>query len=182
MVSLTDIGKLTNRTIAIGGVDFPLHPISARSLVNLLDRFPVLKNVLAERKIPITADDFLKMGVEICAAIVVVGVGKGGLPPEELKKEEEAASEIGLGELGECIMKIIDVTFPKGFGPFLEFMERMQGDASADIGRGQATRSPKPSNSASGKDTGKPPGTTAPANSPAGPNSSTEQNSASAPT
>lgn len=155
MVSLTDIGTL-KRHVDVQGTSVPVVPISARSLVVLLDRFPVLRGILAERKVQITVEDFLRLAPEVVGAIIACGIGKPGDA-----KEESAAANLGIGDQGDLLIGIFDATFPRGFGPFVEFMERAQAGASVGTGRAPATRSQSPSNGASRTATDNAHGTTA---------------------
>lgn len=176
MVSLTDIGAL-NRHVDVQGTSVPVVPISARSLVILLDRFPVLRGILAEKKVSMTVDDFLKLAPEVVGAVIACGIGKPGNV-----EEEHAAANLGIGDQGDLLMGIFDATFPRGFGPFVEFMERAQGSGSVGTGRAPVTRSPSPSNGASRTATDKPHGTTAQSSSRGSESSSRGDGSLSEPT
>lgn len=176
MVSLTDIGTL-ERHVIVQGESVPVFPISARSLVVLLDRFPILRGILAERKVSITIEDFLKLAPEVVGSIIACGIGKPGD-----KDEEQAAANLGIGDQGDLLIGIFDATFPRGFGPFVEFMERAQAGASVGTGRAPVTKSPSPSNGASRTATDKAPGTTAHDSSLASESSLSEEGSPRRPT
>lgn len=176
MVSLIDIGAL-QRTVELRGQSVPIFPISIKSLIMLIDRFPVLREMLAQRKISVTAEELMKLTPEVLGAIIAVGIGHPGDA-----KQEEAAQALGMGEQGEIIAKIAEITFPRGLGPFVEVADRLGIGVFGGTGKEQVTTSPNPSKSASPTGTVNGSGTTVPDNSPPSSNSQTEPTSQTAQT
>lgn len=160
MVSLTDIAAI-RRTAELRGHKLEIRPISADGLVLLIDRFPAIRRMLAERAGDLTVEDVKKLGPEILAAIIAVGIGR---PGDEAT--EAAARTFGLGEQMDVIITILDVTFPKGLAHFVEGVQALGvGNlvGSADTGRAADTKSPSQLNGSYPSDTPQQsPGDTAP--------------------
>ena len=128
MVGLVDLVPFRKK-VSVSGNDIDVASIPARRIVALLERFPELRLMFAKRQID--PDAVMKLAPEIIEAIIAEGTTPkvGGESDkgraQRIKEAEEAASELGLGDQIELITEIILVTFPGGFGPLLQKLEKL---------------------------------------------------------
>jgi hypothetical protein len=136
MVGLLDIAPL-QKEMTVRGVTLKVGGISATGIVDLMREFPEIKDKLAGLETIVTPERVVQMGPEVVCGIIAAGLGHPG--DADYKKK---ASELVLGEQFDIIVKILEVTFPQGVGPFVESLRGIARDAGIDVsGWGQDTTS-----------------------------------------
>jgi hypothetical protein len=134
MVGLLDIAPL-QKEVTVRNVKLLVGGISATGIVSLMTEFPEIKNKLAGMDVKITPERVVQMGPEVVCGIIAAGLGH---PGDEAYKHK--ASELVIGEQFDIIVKILEVTFPQGVGPFAESLRGIARDAGIDVsGWGQDT-------------------------------------------
>lgn len=136
MTGLIDIAPLT-RTVTIRGVGIEVSGVPASGIAGLLVRFPDLRALVTGREVEI--DRLLALGGEVVAAIIAAGTGMPGDTAAE-----QAASRLPVDEQADLLVAILELTMPRGLGPFVEKLSRL-GLASGGAPAMPATRSPQPS-------------------------------------
>lgn len=113
MVGLLDIAAIT-RKVDVRGKEVVVKGISARAVAKLLDQFPDLRKIVAGMSDETTTANLSKLAPEIIIAIIAAGCGL------ELDEKTEAAMDnLTLGEQMDLLVPIVELTFPRGFGPFI---------------------------------------------------------------
>jgi hypothetical protein len=133
MVGLIDIAPLT-KTVTIRDVAVDVSGVSARGIAQLLARFPELRALVTGRDVEI--DKLLSLGGDVIAAIIAAGTGA---PGDEVS--EQAVDKLSIDEQADLLVAIIELTMPRGLGPFVEKLSRL-GLASGGVSAMPATRSP----------------------------------------
>jgi hypothetical protein len=133
MVGLIDIAPLT-KTVTIRDVAVEVSGVSVRGIAQLLARFPELRALMAGREVAI--ENLLSLGGEVVAAIIAAGTGVPGDAAAE-----RAADRLSLDEQADLLVAILELTMPRGFGPFVEKLSRL-GLSPGGSPAMPATRSP----------------------------------------
>lgn len=174
MPSLADIGPLTKK-VTIRGNDLMVKGVGLHDVFDLLEQFPALKSVIAQRAV--TGDIAVAIIEGIPGAIgsiIAAGCGEAGKP-----EAIAAAQTLAIGEQMELLEAIADMTFPRGVKSFVASLEKLIAQASGGRGWAADTNLPAPPKSASAPDTPlNESGNIPPASLPDGDNSSTENASA----
>lgn len=141
MVSLVDIIDV-KRTVIIRGQEIEVEGINAEKLALLINAYPVLRLAFAGRGAEMSADIIIALGPDIAASIIAAAIGKCGD-----EKEEAAAAKLTIGEQLALLATIIEMSFPDGFGPFVERLRSLGLIESEAGGSGwvPGTNSQKPS-------------------------------------
>lgn len=142
MVSLVDIVDVKH-TVTIRGKDIEVVGINAEMLGTLIAAYPDLRLALAGKGVDMNPQDIITMGPVIVASVIAWGTGAAITD----KAAEEAAAKLTLGEQLTVLTKIFEVTFPDGFGPFVEKLRAlglMEGVEVGASGWGPGTNSQKP--------------------------------------
>ena len=132
MVGLIDIAPLT-KTVTIRDVAVDVSGVSARGIAQLLARFPELRALVTGRDVEV--DKLLSLGGDVVAAIIAAGTGAPGDAAAEL-----AADRLSVDEQADLLVAIIELTMPRGLGPFVEKLSRL--GLGPDGTAMPATRSP----------------------------------------
>lgn len=143
MVSLVDIVDVT-KTVTVRGKEIAVEGINAEKLGLLINAFPELRMAFAGRAGDMTPQDIVSMGPKIVAAIIASGTGSPGDAAAEA-----AAAKLTIGEQLTLLTTMFEMTFPDGFGPFVERLRSlgfMDDDAGGAFGRGPGTNSHAPPN------------------------------------
>lgn len=141
IASLLDISPIVG-TVTIRDKDIPVPGITAEGVIYLLQRFPVLQAVLMKKELAdLTTEALIAMAPEAIDSIIAVGLGHIASP-----EAENAAGNLALDEKMYVLEKIMEVTLPRGIGPFKEMLDRVASKAVAP-GWEQATKSVKQSSS-----------------------------------
>lgn len=114
MVGLLDIAPST-RTVSVGGADIAVFGVSAHGIAYLITRFPELREMVGEDLENISSDTIAKTIPDAIAAIISAGCGY----PNNAEAEAQAARLSADAQL-DLLSAIIELTLPKGVGPFLE--------------------------------------------------------------
>jgi hypothetical protein len=141
MATLLDIAPLI-KTIQIRGVDLPVRGITAQGVVYLLNRFPALRMMLTGKTdafAGMTVLSFIEAMPEVVDTVIACGMGFNGTNPDDQKKAEEIAASFSLDEQVESITAIMEVTLPRGVGPFVDMINRL-GLKAEGLGKEVATR------------------------------------------
>jgi hypothetical protein len=117
MVGLIDIAPLTT-TVTIRKVPVDVSGVSARGIAQLLARFPELRALVTGREVAI--ENILALGGDVVAAIIAAGTGS---PGDEAA--EQAADRLSVDEQADLLVAIIELTMPRGLGPFVEKLSRL---------------------------------------------------------
>lgn len=133
MVGLIDIAPLT-KTVTICDVTVNVSGVSARGIAQLLARFPELRALMTGREVAI--ENLLSLGGDVVAAIIAAGTGVPGDTAAE-----QAADKLSVDEQADLLVAIIELTMPRGLGPFVEKLSRL-GLASGGVPVMPVTRSP----------------------------------------
>lgn len=139
MPGLLDVAAST-KTVPVGSGHVTVPGVSARGIAVLLERFPVVRELFTGKSPSLTADAIIKIVPDAIAAIIAAGCGSPGDP--EAEKVADALPAETQAELLEAIM---EVTMPKGAGPFVERlmgMARVMDGVPTNI---PDMKSPKPS-------------------------------------
>lgn len=140
MVGLLDIAPLA-REVPVAGQNVAVTGVSAAGVAALLQRFPELKSIMAGRG-TLDAESLFTLVPSAIASIIAAGCGYPGNEEAEAK-----ASTLVAEDQMSLLMAIVEMTLPKGVGPFLDRLMGIVGqfeDASAKI---PDIKSPSPSKS-----------------------------------
>jgi hypothetical protein len=166
MATLLDIAPLI-KNIEIRGTKLIVRGISALGVVYLFTRFPILRMMMTGKQVEgLTVETFIVMAPEAVAAVIAVGLGYVGENVEEQEKAEEITAGFSIDEQIYALTEIMEVTLPRGVGPFVEMIETLASKAEG-LGKAAATRLAGLSSGASRTAT-RTPGATPPENSKAG--------------
>jgi hypothetical protein len=162
MASLLDIGPLI-RVIEIRGTKLQVRGISALGVVYLLNRFPVLRAAMTGHSMKdMTMEMLVALAPEAIASIIAVGLGYNGTSIEDQEKAEEVTGGFSIDEQIYALTEILEVTLPRGIGPFVEMISKLAVKAEG-LGKEAATKLGVPSSGVSRTDTTQPsPGSTHP--------------------
>jgi len=149
MTSLLDIAPIeTSVPIERGGKTYALNitGVSALGISVLLRDFPDLRKVITGLGDQVNAESLVAQAPEIIANIIAAGTGHPGEADHIA-----AAHMLAAGDQFAVIEKIIEVTFPRGLGPFAERLSALTGGldlhsvADAVSGKAADTKSRAPS-------------------------------------
>jgi hypothetical protein len=141
VASALDISPLRG-TVTLRDKDYEVPGVTAEGILYLLQRFPVLRAMLVNRELAdMTADGLIAMAPEVVNCIIAVGLGHIASP-----ESETSAGNLSLDEKMYVIEKIMEVTLPRGIGPFKEMLDRL-GSRAVGPGWEQATKSARQSSS-----------------------------------
>jgi hypothetical protein len=147
MVGLLDVHRAVKQ-VSYNGEMVDVYGISARGIAVLLQRFPGLLQMIAGE--PLSRSDVAAMAPDAIAAVIAAACGYPGDP-----KAEKEAADMPIESQLDFLEAMQEVTFPRGFGPFVERLRSLSGavvSASSSptsrgdgqAGRRPASRSPKP--------------------------------------
>lgn len=124
MPGLLDIASTPAR-VEVRGVMVDVFGVSAEGIAYLLSNFPEIKALFMGKEVSFDADTLVTKAPKALAAIIAAGTGNVG------NAEAEAiAASLGVDEQAELLAKIIELTFPRGIGPFAEAVNRLAATAS----------------------------------------------------
>ena len=143
MASLFDVADVP-RTVEVLGKDVAVPGVSGNGIASLLRRFPVIQKMFTGEAI--TKEALMEHAPEAVAAIIAAGTGYPGD-----KDVEAIASQLSIGYQVALLDKVIEATFPKGVGPFVEQLKAL--GVLAEARNPSTSRSPEPQKSSSQSDT-----------------------------
>lgn len=144
MPGLLDIAAAPSRVV-VRGTEIDVFGVSAEGIAYLLANFPEIKAMFSGKDISLDAKTLSTRFPKALAAIIAAGTGRVG----DAKAEAVAAS-LAVDEQAELLSKILELTFPRGIGPFVEAIQRLAGTVGAvsDAGTKELpSTSPSPSKS-----------------------------------
>jgi hypothetical protein len=116
MSGLVDL-VLPKRTLTLYGVELPILGISAEAIGALWDRFPQLAGMASEN---FGVRELLALGTDVSAAFIAAGTGDAGNA-----RAEAFAAQLKLGDQAELVAGILEMTLPRGPGPFVDACVRI---------------------------------------------------------
>lgn len=135
MPGLLDIAKL-QRTVQIEGFDVTVRGISGTMIAELIQRFPVISQLIFPAS-PVTGQPDLRDPANLIvsfpatvAAIITAGVVKVG-DDEEIS--ESAIADIPIGYQVDMLLAILEITLPGGLTPFMTKLTRLFGGNEAPV-------------------------------------------------
>jgi hypothetical protein len=141
MVGLLDIAP-SSRTVTVNGAELEVKGVSAGGVAYLLQKFPELRALLAGRD-DVDANSLISRVPDAIAAIIASGCGYPGSADAEAK-----AAELPAEAQMDILAAIVELTMPKGVGPFLEKLTKAMGAfGDADLAKIPGIKSPSPSKS-----------------------------------
>lgn len=129
MVGLLDIAPPT-RTVDVGGASLSVTGVSAQGIAYLIGRFPEVRDMMGggkdpDAKIEFSPERIMSLVPDAIAAVIAAGCGY----PNNEEAEKKAASLPAEYQL-DLITAIVELTMPKGAGPFFEKLN----DVMANVG------------------------------------------------
>lgn len=146
MTSLLDIGPVTKKVELRPGFELEVRGVTAKAVLLMLNDFPELRKLMAASGPPITPDMLIAQAPGVIATFIAAGCGYLG-NKEALAKVDE----LTIGEQGDLVLEIWQLTFPRGVSSFTEALRALS--KYAGFGWDQATPSPELSSNASKTDT-----------------------------
>lgn len=138
MVGLLDIAEVPPETVNIRGTEVSVNGLSAQTIAQILTRFESLQKMLVG-EVVFGPKIILEAGPDVIAGIIAAGTGQFNNPEVEAK-----ALTLNVGEQYELVTKIIDLTFGKSMGPFVEKVRGLLGSVnvpSDEPGKAPSTNS-----------------------------------------
>jgi hypothetical protein len=142
MSSLLDLGPLTEE-VEIRGVKLTVHGLTVTDLFKLFSEFPDMQKLLAQMGTPNAV--MLGLAPDMFAKVIAMATGSLGD-----KEVEERAKQLGAADQLMILSAVQRMSFPQGFGPFVDQMTRLVGTGmttatSSETLNGQANSSRAPS-------------------------------------
>lgn len=151
MADLLDIAPTTAvEVVKINGQRIVVHGLRAPALASIAARFPKLIGLfLGGFSIADIGPKFIAQFGEATGPIIAAGCGH--LADE--KYEQHAATVLLLEDQLRLVIAIIRLTFPNGFGFFVEMVASLSGAGEeAKVWKVRSKKSPSPSPPSSGED------------------------------
>jgi hypothetical protein len=150
-LGLLDIAP-PKHTVKVGTKDLPVSGISARSIADLLARFPDLEKAIGMPMIDADAAAeravlFRKVAPDAISAIIAAATGNHGDA-----RAEAIAESLPLETQMDILEATFKLTFPSGVGPFVRRLQALTGTGPAPApavptfatGKARDTTSPTP--------------------------------------
>lgn len=153
MTSLLDIGPLTG-LVHVRDKEVEVRGISGKVFFHLLDDFPELRKLMSGAGIEIKPEHLLKQVPGAVSSVIAAACGHA-----RDKDAIAAADDLTIGEQTEFLVKIWELTFPRGVGRFTAALEGIMRATGSGWAPGMP--SPEQSSNSSIPDTQEP-GTTPP--------------------
>ena len=126
MPGLLDIAKSTI-IIPVNGTDIPVYGVSAKGIAYLIQRFPEIRAMFANKAAALTTTNLFELVPDAIASIIAAGCGSPGD-----KKTEEVAARLAAEAQIELLEAIIALTMPKGLGPFVAKLEKLMSGLNVE--------------------------------------------------
>jgi hypothetical protein len=137
MVSLLDIQRRT-KTVPTDAGDISVYAVSAAGITSIMSLVPTVRKLMAGTSKPedLSLEALVGVAPDFIAGVIAAGVDKPG-DPDTLK----AAAGLALETQVDLVKAIVEVTMPKGIGPFMESVSGIMGAlASANGGKAPVTK------------------------------------------
>jgi hypothetical protein len=139
MTSLLDIAP-SGRQITIRDKTLTIKGISAQGVVYLLNRFPLVRQIMTGHQIEgLSVETFMVLAPDAVNAAIACGFGYVGTNLEEQEKAEEIAASFSIDEQVHALTEIMEVTLPRGIGPFVDMINGLTKKAE-ELGKAAAMR------------------------------------------
>ena len=152
------------RDVEVGGTTVRVSGLSGLGLVELMQRFPEVKMMLAGKDVRLSPERMMTLIPEAGAAVIAGGCGHPGDPAYE-----QHAATLCFEDQVDLVAAVIELTIPSGIDPFMDKLDRLLGAVGlGDVesvagGKAPDTKSSAPSKPASNAGTRpKSPGPTPP--------------------
>jgi hypothetical protein len=142
MPGLLDIAAAPAR-VTVRGTEVDVFGVSAEGIAYLMAHFPEIRAMFSGKEIDLDPATLAVKAPKALAAIIAAGTGQVGNADAEA-----VAASLGVDEQAELLAKILELTFPRGLGPFAAAIQRLAGtiNGASDAGmKAQASTSPSPS-------------------------------------
>jgi hypothetical protein len=142
MPGLLDIAAAPSRVV-VRGTEIDVFGVSAEGIAYLISNFPEIKSLLTGKEIALDVNALATTAPKALAAIIAAGTGNVGN-----RDAEAVAASLSVDEQAEILARIVELTFPRGIGPFAEAIQRLAEKVGAGSGAGtkaQDSTSPRQS-------------------------------------
>lgn len=119
MSSLLDLGPLTEE-VEIRGIKLTIHGLTAADIFKLFSEFPDMQQQLTQLGTPGAV--MLHIAPDLFAKMIAAGVGSPGDATMEAR-----AKKLGAMDQMTILGAIQRLSFPQGFGPFVEQITKLAG-------------------------------------------------------
>lgn len=143
MASLMDLGPLTE-DVEIRGVTLTVRGLTASDLFRVFSQFPDVQTLVVQLGSPGAV--MMNLAPDALAKIIASSLGYSNDP-----KAEQKAKDLGVADLLTILEVVQRLSFPHGFGPFVERLIKVGGTPAIDLSQSsdaQETSSPEGSNAA----------------------------------
>jgi hypothetical protein len=151
MVSLIDIAPAAAKgTVEIRGEQLAVNGLSSKAIAKVLLTFPEIRMLLTGNLTDANmAMTLVEKFPEAAGLILAAATGANVNDADDLAKHAEAASNLVIGEQFDVMMKMIELTFPRGLDRFREGVQGLIGQSTGGRGWAPGTISPGQSNGVS---------------------------------
>lgn len=140
MSSLLDLGPLTEE-VEVRGVKLTVRGLTAASLFKLFAEFPTMQEALAI--MGTTSSAMLELAPDLFAKVIAIATGS----PDDAAIIAKA-KELGAADQMAILSVVQKLSFPQGFGPFVDQMTRLMVMDTPTQSSGQGNSSHAPSSAA----------------------------------
>lgn len=119
MVGLLDISPVTKEVPIDGDVSVEVQGLTLAGLAAILHTSKDLRDMF-QGKADFSVESIFNAGPDLVARFIAAGVGQA-----ENKAYVDRAKSLGVGMQTDLLVGIMDLTFPKGVGPFVEALTRL---------------------------------------------------------
>lgn len=132
MPGLRDIAA-ASETVDIRGHKIDVHGVPARTIAELLNRFPELRELMSGREVDVSA--IYSVAGNAVAPVIAAATGD----------EEADAERLGADDQAVILEAALRLTFPSGVGPFVDRLAGMGDALGGQSSKAPDTKSPKQS-------------------------------------
>jgi hypothetical protein len=119
MAGLLDLGPLTEE-LEVRGVKLTVRGLTAANLFKLFSEFPDMQKLLEQMGTPGAV--MMNMAPDAFAKVIAISTGMPGS-----KEAEDNARELGAADQLAILSVVMRLSFPQGFGPFVEQVTKLMG-------------------------------------------------------
>jgi hypothetical protein len=138
MNSLLDLGPLTEE-VDVRGLKLTVHGLTAADLFKLFAEFPNMQQALAQ--MGTSSSGMLELAPDLFAKVIAIATGSPGDVAVIAK-----ARELGAADQMAILSAVQKLSFPQGFGPFVDQITRLMVMDAPSQSSGPGNSSHAPSN------------------------------------
>jgi hypothetical protein len=138
--------------LTVGDSDVEVFGIPSKAVAFLMNRYPQLIQTIAAGKL--SMGDIVKLAPDAVAEVIACGTGGLKVTIEEQNGIEtsifdidpryvRSAELLGIELQVDFILKIGEVTFPSGYGPFVKKIQELSDPGSVASGKARVMNSPR---------------------------------------